>query len=274
MVPDQGKEQCDRPISTWPSVLFVFSATNWVYWRNPVQSGIIFGVSLSMIITFMFLSALAAISFWSLAFLILSGLYKLYNYLMATFVGRVQDDLLEYERKTLLWTTFFTGDIFLDRSFHLMCTSPNDKPKLWPIRFARTERVCWNKDAAFSSGIISPLLLSYDLPSFVHSSGDPPSLCSSLVLCCSSSSTLVCRWTHWHSPWLVSFSSSRFRRSIRSIRWEKDALQPFIARVRSLLFKVPIDRAAKQVLDQINQLLAKWVSFSAERKSQSFDFSV
>jgi hypothetical protein len=40
----------------------------------------------------MFLSSLAAISFWLLASLVVVGLYKLYNYVMATFVGRVQDD--------------------------------------------------------------------------------------------------------------------------------------------------------------------------------------
>ena len=43
----------------------------------------------------MFLSSLAAISFWLLTFLTLIGLYKLYNYVMATFAGRVQDDLFE-----------------------------------------------------------------------------------------------------------------------------------------------------------------------------------
>jgi len=38
---------------------------------------------------------LAAISFWLLAFLVAVGLYKLYNYVMATFVGRVQDDIFD-----------------------------------------------------------------------------------------------------------------------------------------------------------------------------------
>jgi hypothetical protein len=45
----------------------------------------------------MFLSSLAAISFWLLASLIVVGLYKLYNYVMATFAGRIQDDIFEYE---------------------------------------------------------------------------------------------------------------------------------------------------------------------------------
>jgi len=70
-------------------------STNLIYWRNPIQSGIVFGLSLSVIITFMFLSSLAAISFWLLAFLVAVGLYKLYNYVMATFVGRVQDDIFD-----------------------------------------------------------------------------------------------------------------------------------------------------------------------------------
>lgn len=66
-----------------------------VYWQNPIQSGIVFGVLLSIIITFMFLSSLAAISFWLLTLLVVIGLYKLYNYIMITFVGRVQDDIFE-----------------------------------------------------------------------------------------------------------------------------------------------------------------------------------
>jgi len=47
----------------------------------------------------MFLSSLAAVSFWLLASLLFVGLYKLYNYVMATFVGRVQDDIFEYDKK-------------------------------------------------------------------------------------------------------------------------------------------------------------------------------
>jgi len=70
-------------------------ANNLIYWQNPIQSGIVFGVLLSIIITFMFLSSLAAISFWLLASLIVIGLYKLYNYVMVTFVGRAQDDIFE-----------------------------------------------------------------------------------------------------------------------------------------------------------------------------------
>ena len=73
----------------------IFLGSDFIYWRNPIHSGIVFGVSLSVIITFMFLSSLAAISFWLLAFLVVVGLYKLYNYVMATFVGRIQDDIFE-----------------------------------------------------------------------------------------------------------------------------------------------------------------------------------
>jgi len=68
---------------------------NLIYWQNPIQSGIVFGVLLSIIITFMCLSSLAAISFWLLASLIVVGLYKLYNYVMATFAGRVQEDIFD-----------------------------------------------------------------------------------------------------------------------------------------------------------------------------------
>jgi len=70
-------------------------ANNLIYWQNPIQSGIVFGVLLSIIITFMCLSSLAAISFWLLASLIVVGLYKLYNYVMVTFAGRIQDDIFD-----------------------------------------------------------------------------------------------------------------------------------------------------------------------------------
>jgi len=64
-----------------------------VYWKRPIHSGIVFGILLASIITFMFLSSLAAISFWLLALLITIGLHKLYNYVMSTFLGRDNDDL-------------------------------------------------------------------------------------------------------------------------------------------------------------------------------------
>jgi ElaB/YqjD/DUF883 family membrane-anchored ribosome-binding protein len=77
-------------------------ANNLIYWQNPIQSGIVFGVLLSIIITFMFLSSLAAISFWLLASLVVVGLYKLYNYVMVTFAGRIQDDIFD---------SIFTSDV-------------------------------------------------------------------------------------------------------------------------------------------------------------------
>lgn len=90
-------------------------ATNLIYWQNPVQSGVVFGVLLSIIITFMFLSSLAAVSFWLLASLVVVGLYKLYNYVMATFVGRVQDDVLE---------SIFSSDVHIsERQAHALANS-------------------------------------------------------------------------------------------------------------------------------------------------------
>ena len=77
------------------AVLKFISATNLIYWQKPVESGVVFGLLLSVIITFMFLSSLAAISFWLLAFLVIVGLYKLYNYVMVTFVGGIRDDIFE-----------------------------------------------------------------------------------------------------------------------------------------------------------------------------------
>jgi len=79
-------------------------ASNIIYWQNPIQSGIIFGILLAKIITFMFLSSLAAISFWLLTFLIVVGLYKLYNYVLTTFLGRIQDDIFD---------TIFSSDVHI-----------------------------------------------------------------------------------------------------------------------------------------------------------------
>lgn len=70
-------------------------ANHIIYWQNPIQSGIVFSVLLAFVVTFMFLSSLAAVSFWLLASLIVVGLYKLYNYVLATFLGRVQDDVFD-----------------------------------------------------------------------------------------------------------------------------------------------------------------------------------
>ncbi|CAF1231484.1 unnamed protein product, partial [Didymodactylos carnosus] len=64
-----------------------------VYWKRPIHTGVVFGILLASIITFMFLSSLAAISFWLLALLITIGLHKLYNYVMSTFLGRDTEDL-------------------------------------------------------------------------------------------------------------------------------------------------------------------------------------
>ena len=67
----------------------------------------------------MFLSSLAAVSFWLLAFLVVVGLYKLYNYVMVTFVGRVQDDVFEYEEKKNILNCLYTSE-YLVQSFHPM----------------------------------------------------------------------------------------------------------------------------------------------------------
>ena len=92
MAPKQGTTLFRKALIITIDLLLV---NTLVYWQNPIQSGIVFGVLLSIIITFMFLSSLAAISFWLLTLLVVVGLYKLYNYIMITFVGRAQDDIFE-----------------------------------------------------------------------------------------------------------------------------------------------------------------------------------
>ena len=69
-----------------------------IYWKNPIQSGIAFSASLSVLITFMSLSALAATAFWLLALLILIAVYKVYNFILANVAGRVQPDIFEWDK--------------------------------------------------------------------------------------------------------------------------------------------------------------------------------
>lgn len=92
-----------------------FSVYNLIYWQNPIQTGIVFGVLLSIVITFMFLSSLAAVSFWLLALLTVIGVYKLYNYVMATFLGRVHEDIFD---------TIFSPDLHIsERQAHALANS-------------------------------------------------------------------------------------------------------------------------------------------------------
>ena len=92
-IPKQGKFPLRSSVTKLNSLRI--SVYNLIYWQNPIQSGIVFGVLLSIVITFMFLSSLAAVSFWLLALLTVVGLYKLYNYVMATFLGRVHEDIFD-----------------------------------------------------------------------------------------------------------------------------------------------------------------------------------
>lgn len=98
------------------TVLFSsFSVYDLIYWQNPIQTGIVFTVLFSIVITFMFLSSLAAISFWLLALLTVVGLYKLYNYVMATFLGRVHEDIFD---------SIFTADLNIsERQAHALANA-------------------------------------------------------------------------------------------------------------------------------------------------------
>lgn len=60
----------------------------------------------------MFLSSLAAISFWLLTLLVVVGLYKLYNYIMITFVGRAQDDVFEYVTNKIFEMSYESLSLF------------------------------------------------------------------------------------------------------------------------------------------------------------------
>jgi len=175
-------------------------ASNLVYWRNPIQSGIIFGVSLSVIITFMFLSSLAAISFWLLAFLVVVGLYKLYNYVMATFVGRAQDDIFD---------TIFPPDVNIsERQAQALANY---------IRANGTSLLKQARNLFLWNNLTNSIIFGLILFVFFYIGLSMNALTFALV-------GLIFVFT-----------------------------VPKIYQV----YQVPIDRTAKRVLDQINQLLAK-----------------
>jgi ABC-type multidrug transport system fused ATPase/permease subunit len=175
-------------------------ANNLIYWQNPIQSGIVFTVLLSVIITFMFLSSLAAVSFWLLASLLFVGLYKLYNYVMATFVGRVQDDIFD---------SIFSSDIHIsERQAQALANSIRANGTT-VLRQART-LFLWNN---LTNSIIFGLVLFV----FFYIGLSMNALTFALI-------GLIFLFT-----------------------------VPKVYQV----YQVPIDRIAKQILDQINQLLSK-----------------
>jgi len=177
--------------------------SNLIYWRNPIQSGIVFGVSLSVIITFMFLSALAAISFWLLAILVVVGLYKLYNYVMATFVGRIQDDIFE---------SIFPPDVNIsERQAQALANN---------IRVNGTHVLKIARNLFLWDNLTSSIIFGHLLFISFYIGLSMNALTFVLV------------------GLIFSFTVPKFYQ----------------------VYQVPIDRAAKQVLDQINQLLAKITS--------------
>jgi hypothetical protein len=175
-------------------------ANNLIYWQNPIQSGIVFTVLLSVIITFMFLSSLAAVSFWLLASLLFVGLYKLYNYVMATFVGRVQDDIFD---------SIFSSDIHIsERQAQALANSIRANGTT-VLRQARS-LFLWNN---LTNSIIFGLVLFV----FFYIGLSMNALTFALI-------GLIFLFT-----------------------------VPKVYQV----YQVPIDRIAKQILDQINQVLSK-----------------
>jgi hypothetical protein len=178
-------------------------ATNLIYWKNPIQSGIIFGISLSVIITFMFLSSLAAISFWLLALLVVVGLYKLYNYVMATFVGRAQDDIFD---------TIFPPDMTISER-QAQALANNIRTNGTHLLKQAHSLFLWNN---LTNSIIFGLILFV----FFYIGLSMNALTFALV------------------GFIFVFTVPKIYQ----------------------VYQVPIDRTAKQVLDQINQLLAKVTS--------------
>ncbi|CAF0848304.1 unnamed protein product [Adineta steineri] len=203
---------------------------NLIYWRNPIQSGIVFGLSLSVIITFMFLSSLAAVSFWLLAFLVVIGLYKMYNYVMATFVGRVQDDIFD---------SIFPSDVTISErqaqaiahAIHLI-----QHFSIFPSDVTISERQA--QAIAHAIHVNGTKLLRHARNIF---------LWNNLV-----NSTLF---------GLVLFVFFYIGLSMNALTFTLVGLI-FVFTVPKIyqVYQVPIDRTAKMILDQINQLLAKVTS--------------
>ncbi|CAF1162333.1 unnamed protein product [Rotaria sordida] len=176
------------------------SANNLIYWRNPILSGLVFGVLLSVIITFMFLSSLAAISFWLLASLVVVGLYKLYNYVMLTFVGRAQDDIFD---------SMFPPDMSISEQ--------KARDLANAIRVNGTSVLKHSRNLFLWKNLTTSIIFGVILFAFFYIGLSMNALTFVLI-------GLVFLFT-----------------------------VPKIYQV----YQVPIDRTAKQVLDQINQLLAK-----------------
>ncbi|CAF0830626.1 unnamed protein product [Rotaria sp. Silwood1] len=174
--------------------------TNLIYWQNPIESGIVFGILLSVIITFMFLSSLAAISFWLLAFLVIVGLYKLYNYVMVTFVGRIQDDIFD---------SSFSSDMHISDKQAQALANYIRTNGTSVLRQARS-LFLWNN---LTNSIIFGLMLFV----FFYIGLSMNALTFALV------------------GLIILFTIPKIYQ----------------------VYQVPIDRTAKQVLNQINQLLAK-----------------
>lgn len=175
-------------------------ANDLIYWKNPIKSGVVFGVLLSIIITFMFLSSLAAVAFWLLALLIVIGLYKLYNYVMITFLGRAQEDIFD---------SVFSSDVNItDRQAQALANYIRANGTSL-LRQARS-LFLWNN------------------------------LANSLVF------------------GLTLFCSFYIGLSMNALTFALVGLI-FVFTVPKIyqVYQVPIDRTARQLLDQINQLLAK-----------------
>lgn len=179
------------------------SVNKLIYWQNPIQTGIVFGVLLSIVITFMFLSSLAAISFWLLALLTVVGLYKLYNYLMATFRGRVNEDLFD---------SIFTADLNIsERQAHALANA---------IRANGTMLLRQGRSLFLWNNLTNSILFGLVLFVCFYIGLSMNALTFALV------------------GLIFTFTVPKFYQ----------------------VYQVPIDRAAKQGLDQFNQLLAKATS--------------
>lgn len=182
-----------------------------IYWKNPIKSGVTFGVLLSIIVTFMFLSSLAAISFWLLALLVVIGLYKFYNFLMATCLGRIQDDIFD---------SVFSSDVSISERQALALANYIRAHGTSLLRHGRSLFLWNNLTNSFLFGLV--LFFGFYIGLSMNT------LTFALI------------------GLIFSFTIPKIYQ----------------------VYQIPIDRTARQLLEQINQLLSKATSKALEKQKK------
>lgn len=152
----------------------------------------------------MFLSSLAAISFWLLTLLVVVGLYKLYNYIMITFVGRAQDDIFEYLRLNFISWSFqnlLHSSSLLSSDIHV--SEKQAQALANYIRANGTTILRQGRNLFLWNNLTQSILVNFLKIVFLVKWFVFLLRLFSLVSFFSSASMLVYQWMHWHLHWSV-----------------------------------------------------------------------